>query len=326
VKLTRSFFFNIILALVIASSSSCKRKTETWPSVQFDVGSDVKISGVLLPNDSTILAAGGTRLEDGYVFTSIDRGASWDVVQVSDKYAVTALAHDESGRLWAGCDFLRLFTSTDSQNWNLHWLAQQQPFHEEDRPAIRDFYFQNDSTWWFVGGEHYNEGVVYRTWDKGANWQFSTWEYEWRAIDARDGLVAIAGHGGVLLSHGGPLVLQSLQNDFFTGIAVNPDESLVVVSNQGSIWRSEDAGDQWEEIQKPSGALSRFNYNGLAHLGSHIIAVANDGRFSHSTDHGLSWSHYQLDSDDHLLNVICTTSGFYCGAYGGVLVYCDYPQ
>lgn len=315
------------LALFIclfAVFTACNKDRERVPHQVLDLGTEVWINDILPLDDTTLIACGGFRMEEGWIFKSTDSGSSWTPTKLESPRTATALFQDEDDQLWCGGDMLFMHVSTDDgEAWEFSWLAAQQPEHEEDRPQVRDFTGDNAHQLWFVGGENLNEGVIYRTWDGGQNWDFEQWEYEFRDIAVWGDNVAIAGHGIVLTAEFSGDFEITVIDDFGVGLEFTSGGDLVVISNQGAIYRSTDFGKSFDTIlpKRPSKRV----YNALTTGPDKFIAVGNEGLISTSEDDGETWNHYQLEEDFNLISASYRNSKIFCGTSAGRVVTFSVP-
>lgn len=301
---------SLIVLLFMIPFLSCKKEVRELTNAQeYFVGKDVRINDIEILNDSVWIACGGIRGQEGYIFRTDDAGKSWQIFSTNNSRSVYCLAFKDSLHGFAGGDFLDLWRTEDGgKTWQFFWLEGQVPLNEEDRPAVRDFHFVNDSIWYFCGGENYYKGVIYRTGNAGLTWQYEFIENEFRAMDFdHQGNGAIGGHGAVRLVNQNELSSLSadFKDDFMTGIGFLQSPIIFGVSYKGNIYKSNDIGATWENLEiHESLKMGYAQWNSICTVGNQITAVGNYGEIAASNNQGNSWNHYLLDEKTHLLSVV----------------------
>ncbi len=150
--------------------------------------------------------------ERGHILHSADQGLTWQQARVPTRQLLTALYFVDGQHGWAvGHDAVILATS----DGGLSWRKQ----HEDpDREApLLDVWFQDVDDGFAIGAY----GLVLQTRDGGQTWKE---------------------------------VSERLPNDdqyHLNGIAMIPDGGLFVVGEQGSLYRSADAGATWTAVPSP---------------------------------------------------------------------------
>ncbi len=313
-----------IVVMLLAFLFSCKKEaTKILPQLKACyVGKDVRINDIHLLNDSVWLACGGIRNSEGYIFRTEDAGKTWTTFHTDSHRSMYCLAFKDSLHGFAGSDFLDLWETFDGgKTWQYYWLGLQVPLNEEDRPAIRDFYFVNDSLWYFCGGENLYKGVIYQTQNSGTDWSFEFIENEFRGMcfdDEMNGVVA--GHGTVRLfrQSNQTTMLSDFKNDFMTSIGLLGNSTFLGASYSGKIYSSEDKGETWEVIEKQGARLfSNLQWNDIFTDGSKAVAVGNYGYVAISNDVGGSWNYYRIEENTHLLKCVISNSGLFVSTNDG---------
>ncbi|MDZ4822024.1 MAG: hypothetical protein SH856_01035 [Flavobacteriales bacterium] len=304
-------FSGLILFFSMILFASCKKEISTLSYSVINIGEDVRMNALILLDDSVWIACGGLRDEQGWLFRSANSGTTWSKFKVDFPKSIYALSARHSGEIWAGGDFLHLWKSNDNgHNWSFHWLADQVPYHGEDRPAVRRMLWTSDSTGYFTGGENLGEGVIYYTGDGGQNWQFTAHQYEFRALDfMNDEVGIVAGHGAVFTTNAGMggWTQTDFENDFITGLKFISDKNVLAVGYNGGIYKSGDNGKNWVEVFDSNKAFGkRVNWNDLIFDDSRIVICGNKGALALSDDEGENWKVYQLKDEPHLFS--CTLS------------------
>ncbi|MEY3398907.1 MAG: Photosynthesis system assembly factor [Bacteroidota bacterium] len=269
--------------------------------------------------EDTIWVCGGTRGQEGFILYSTDQGSSWVNCLTQGERSFYTIERDSAGIFWAGGEFLSIWRSPDGRNWSPLWLGDQVPFHEEDRPAIRQFQFAGGNKVYFAGGENLGEGVLFQSNDGGLNWEFIFKQHEFRdlVLDAEAGIAC--GHGEIL-KFGNQLedsFATQPDNDFYTGI-VRWHDGFATCSSQGVILESTD-GISWNEWAKTPRLHQSFVFNDISTNGNEVVACGMNGTlwtFSHG-----SWNAYMVEDRPNLYQLYPAGDGFWAGSDNGTLYY-----
>lgn len=302
-KCCYAFFFPFLFVV------SCrKQNVDLLPLAIYNTGYAFRINDLFLQTDSIWFAVGGVRGEEGVILRTDDAGLTWSKFNTEfprSMYCVNFL-NQEIG--FAGGEYLQLWRTSDGGNsWSYYWLDDQVPFNEEDRPAIRDFEFRNDSCWFFCGGENLGEGVVYETRNAGANWNFIFKQNEFRSLVLlNEDKIVVGGHGLVLSNsdHIDHLSNADFVDDFMTGMTVIGHDNCIGVTYNGAILKGTNSGMNWMELEKGNKAFNaRINWNDVDAFGARIVAVGNEGVIAESTDSGVNWRYYEVVNSPELISV-----------------------
>ncbi|MCC6599768.1 MAG: hypothetical protein IT223_03745 [Crocinitomicaceae bacterium] len=289
---------------------SCgKEKNECAPLAIFDLGRDVRITGIEVLNDSTWVACGGIRGEAGYFFRTQDAGLHWTTQQTGESSCIYTIAFTDSLHGFAGGDFLRMWETIDGGlSWQFRWLADQVPYHEQDRPAIRSFCLNDDQHLFFCGGENLGTGVCYESIDAGKNWNFVVYHHEMRSIDRNPlGQLVAGGHG--ILMHSDSSIFSmnpcNWENDFITSLRFVSEKNVVAAGFNGGIYLSADAGNSWTESLKPNRPFHhRSGWNSIAVKEGEVIVAGKNGEIALSETGGDQWEEYILLNEPHLFQIV----------------------
>jgi len=318
-KLITSVFLITLLFQV-----GCKKKNLVSLSIEFlSVEKGSYLKSVYFINDSIGFTCGGKRDDEGYIFKTTDGGVSWvktTPFKPSCMYAIHFI-NDTIG--FAGGDFLYLLTTTDGgDNWTHYpYGSDDLPFHEQNRPAIKDFSFNSNGIGYFVGGENYNKGVIYRTLDYGLTWVFDTLQQEIFSVYTTVNLSWSAGFGYIGKTNtGSRFAQQSLTNDVFTGIVELNDNSIIAISHTGGIYKSTDSGSSWISIHKKKGVFSKsVSYNAISFQGRKGVIIA-DNTILISEDYGYEWKEVDFTSYDKLTSISSLNNSIFVTTEGGDLL------
>ncbi|WP_236033011.1 WD40/YVTN/BNR-like repeat-containing protein [Pseudomonas schmalbachii] len=157
-----------------------------------------------------------------------------------------------------------------------------------------------------------NDGVILRSEDGGQHWSAVTDVPRSDVANklnrvrlGKDGLAIATGEMGALLaSHDYGKHWQRLREEedvAWNDAALLDDGRLLVVGEFGRILLSDDLGQQWEEIPAPVPvSLMSVSFRDAANG----VAVGVEGTVLVTSDGGRQWSPVQLETGDHLFNVL----------------------
>ncbi len=290
-KATRIF----ILAIIIISVWSCKKQEKlNIPLENISLDEQITIRDIRFINDQIGFACGGVRDESGYVFKTIDGGATWSTFTMPFPKCVYSIQVFSEDTIMVGADDTFIFYTTDGNNWQTQWHdSEELPFHENNRPAIKNIQFLNDTLGYFVGGENFNKGVIYKTIDGGDNWSFDTLFHEMRGmhfINENEGF--FSGYGYVGKTTDGAISFEQVEidRDFYMSIQQLSNGSIITVSNTGDVLKSMDSGTTWNRVLKGNKLFGRrVGYNQMLFEDETGFIVGNDGIILASSDFGESW-------------------------------------
>ena len=184
----------------------------------------------------------------GHILTSDDQGRTWTQARVPTRQMLTAVFFVDAQRGWAvGHDAQILFSQDGGQSW-----TQQYQDLKRQAPLL-DIWFKDRLQGFAVGAY----GALLSTDDGGQHWQ---------DISER---------------------LDNSEQLHLNAITQVKDAGLFIVGEQGSMFRSADAGHTWERVQSPY-AGSLFGVTGTAHANT-VLACGLRGNLLRSADFGQSW-------------------------------------
>jgi photosystem II stability/assembly factor-like uncharacterized protein len=254
--------------------------------------------------DGRLIAIGGERWRQGYMYISDDGGLSWKAVaSVNDTsdFFLTGIHILEDGKgICVGFGGQKFFTEDFGQNWIFHrddsWAAFQSVFicdNQEIRiPAGGSFQtgILAESAldqWWMLT----QDSILLNAMD---------------IIQLDNGDWLAAGLGGVIRQKVSQPWERSIpDSDFFVRFA-KPSPSVVYVCGfNGSLYKLHIPEDNWQQLLTPSPPLAKVTSWNTVHFfdEKHGSLAGEGGVIWHTTDGGLNWKKWQMPDKGDLYSV-----------------------
>jgi photosystem II stability/assembly factor-like uncharacterized protein len=314
----------IWLCIGICLLWSCKKNSVDILTVhQLQLPYSIRIEAIEVEDNGRMHTVGGHAHEEGwYLYSSHDHQV-WTAERISHESSVYAMHIDTMGTSWLGGDDLKLWKKTDGGSWQFHWLGDQVPTHEEDRPAIRAFLIQGDSHIYMAGGYAYNKGIVYASDDTGATWDFLVTNQMQEDLFWHRGQVVSAGFGGGYQYAMGNWTHGLTLPDHLVSVLSDEANNKWAASSTGRLYQFQAAGDQWID--------SRQHHN------THVVWMAgtskearfvfggSKGEIMFSDDRGNNWQHNQLSEEFVIRSMALAGDTLWCGSDQGLMYWCILP-
>jgi len=227
------------------------------------------------------IAQAGQRLiavgDRGHVLYSDDQGEHWQQARVPTRQMLTAVYFVDERHGWAvGHDARILFSDDAGASW-------RQQFEDQAREApLLDVWFENTSRGYAIGAY----GALLATEDGGEHWQ-----------DVSDRL-------------------DNPEQLHLNGIAAVSAAGLMIVGEQGSLFRSTDVGRSWQRVDSPYPG-SWFGVV-AARPARSLLVYGLRGRVYRSADFGDSWQ--PITVQDERAAAVSTLAGGVLSKEGAVLL------
>lgn len=241
---------------------------------------------------------GNTRIlvgERGYVFVSHD-GQFWDTKELSTGATLTAaFLYDDKHGWVVGHDAVIYRTSNGGDTWQKIYSAP-----EEESPLL-DIWFNDQDSGIAIGAY----GLYLTTDDGGKSW-------------SRKNMLIVNDQGNNESRNSA----NSNTEDFdlhLNAIAKSASGKLYVVAEAGHIYRSDDLGDTWLELNSPyNGSL----FGVLPLPDDSLLVLGLRGHVYHSDDDGKNWTSIDTGIDEMLTNglVISDRKVLITGMGGSILL------
>ena len=262
---------------------------------------DIYLRHAYFSDDSTGFVCGGEKNISGSIFRSSDHGITWQKVLHSDKYSFYDISFVNDSTGYACGDSLSLFKTCDSGiTWeqfeftNLPW----EPFIN----PCKAISIINKDTIIATGGEFYMKGIVSITYNAGDSWTHTSYDNEFRSTCFINNTTGFFGGYGVMYktTDAGQTFNQcKLRDDSFVSIFFTSEQTGYAAGYNGGIYKTTDAGDNWEEIFGHNHALGkRLHFYKIKFYDQNTGFVAgNNGVIMKTKDAGNTWRQIDTGTD-----------------------------
>ncbi len=300
--------FKVILIIIGLFFLSCSKNDIAVYYEEMSVNEDINIHKVVFVNDTVGFACGGKQYEYGAIFKTTNSGRNWNKVYSSNIWNVNDIQFVNDSTGYACGDTLLLLTSRDKgESWQRYWFCQM-PFHVNQRPTFKNFYFINDGEFYIIGGQNYDTGILYKTTDAGNSWDFDIFKNELKGISCPDPAnIFISGYGVIYKSvdNGDSFKLTSIKGDFYTAIHFIDKNMGIAAGYNGGIYKTNDAGENWETIIKPNKVFEkRVHFNDMKFENNNRgYLIGSDGLLMYTDDGGNEWELTEKFTDKNLISI-----------------------
>lgn len=290
----------VFLAFLFIFLTSCKKDVLHLDTALFQVAPNQHTLAILPLSKDTLLAGiGKIFFENGYIYKSVDAGQSWNIdFQLSQ----APVSFYKKGNFVQAIAFGNEFYYKPLQDdyWTNIFLLGWEYWS--------DIAVNNQNRVLAVGGLNFAFGYIQPI-DRDANianLPRQEFEHELKAVDFANDSVAIAvGYGTILRSTNAGNTWQYLEHrgDFFHDVQFVNDSCAFIIGLNGSILHSNDIGQTWKQLAKPSTFSNKKRYKKLFFASETLGWIAGEkGKLWQTTNAGKDWilidSKTDLDFND----------------------------
>jgi photosystem II stability/assembly factor-like uncharacterized protein len=300
------FFFSL---LIISLLYSCKKEHPVEINyTTTSVNENINVQHISFVNNTVGFACGGIKGQSGFIYKTIDGGASWKKIfynSISCLYNV--VFYNDSIGFACGENLLLLKTTDGGQSWiNQHDHQGQPPAAYNS--TLRSIYCVDDQTVYVAGGNAFEIGLTYRTYNAGNFWRYNTFDNELRDIHFNNKYNGFfAGYGTILKTNDSadsfnPL---TIENDFFVSMHFINNSIGFASGYNGGIYKTEDGGNSWNsQLKHNNDIVHNRHFNQIKFIdGTEGYAVGNNGLILYTSDGGWHWKEIKKITDSNLFSV-----------------------
>lgn len=314
----------LLLVLVLMALWGCKKnKLDQWPADEISLPQTVRINDLHILSDGSVIAVGGKRGKEGWLFRSNPDAGSWSATKISDRSSLycVQMANDSIG--WIGGDTLQVWRTLDGIQWDYYWLGNQVPMHVSDRPAVRHIAMLNEETICFAAGDLYYRGVSYLSNNAGQDWDF---------VVADNALYQAAfvytkpftfGYGTAMKHESSHWRTFDVPATNCTAVAITPDNGVFVAGSDGPIYRCEEPEGAWAKIDV-SHSRNTMWLSG-AQLDNNVVFGGAEGELAISRDSGRTWRAIVLSGVPPIYCIGLSGSHIFAGSDNGKIYRLSWP-
>lgn len=296
---------------LLVFSQACKKgeKIEQYDIVQLKAG--IRINAIHFIDNNIGFAVGGNRLNEGYIYKTIDAGKSWTKVYENNNKSVYEVYFKDSLNGFAGADTLTLLKTNDGgDTWYQYWFGNNMPDYYNERPAFKKIIFINDLVGFVYGGENYDKGIAYKTVDGGASFTYKKIKAEIKdAYFINENIGFLTCFGTVFKTTNSGVTYEPVSgfdNNFYKSVLFNGNTGYIFGNNSG-IYKTIDNGNSWQKTQKQNGVFGkRTQFNAAKNHGAKNYLVGNNGMLWVGEND--DWQKKQLENN-HLFCIGITPLG-----------------
>ncbi len=231
---------------------------------------------------------------DKRIYQSVDGGLNWTRITPPDGGFVYGLEALPDGQVWVGGEFRSVFYSSGAGTQYVNQIPGI-------RESLQEIAFLDLNLGWAVGGS-----AVLKTTDGGGNWEafnlfdFTTENSFKQVLILSEQEVWISGNRKVLRTTTGGTVWEEVlevSDDILQFALEKVGNSIMLVSRDGLVYRTEDDGVSWESTSVAG--IDRLRT--LAFANDDVgYAVGSQSSLIKTTDGGASWSQLSADLPEGL--------------------------
>ncbi len=285
----------------------------TWTRLAAKTTEDLKSIDFSTARDGYIAT------ESEYIIMTVDGGKTWEEVSSGKNETFRFIDFIDINTGWIAGDYGAIYKTTDGgATWTDQSITSPHPYFE-------DGFFLNSTTGFLSAGNGQiwktsdggNEWTIFHT--MGTNYMYGIWAFDPNSIVAGSSsgrLYQTIENGDEFVDRTTDEILPGIT---FYGSACFDENSLLLAgSNEGSIFRSADGGNNWSSVTK---VIYRTIRDIQLLNATTALACADAGQIIKTIDKGASWTKKTTGTSKYL-NALSSPDGntvYACGQDGIIL-------
>jgi photosystem II stability/assembly factor-like uncharacterized protein len=297
----------LFIVSVIILFASCRKETMDALVRPLSSNTDSRINDIYFTDAMNGFAVGGIQWESGFILRTSDGGESWqklDTFDIQTLYGIHFYNSQVGQAVGVGGKVLR--TDNGGQNWEV--------FQENGWEMLQSVYLIDAQNHIVVGGDGTNNGIILRSFDN-TWWKVDkdTFNVSWRSVWMNTPNTGYAvGYGAVFktIDAGFSWQATDVRGDYFKKIHFPLADVGYICGFQGSVLKTDDGGQTWQQIHRSSGAFFRgTKLNSLHFYDENTGMVCGlRGVLFFTENGGNDWKKIDLQSSENLRAVFMVSS------------------
>lgn len=287
--------------------SSCRKEPESLPFRKIEMPVSTTYRDLWIFNENEMVVCGGDE-QHRVLLITVNGGENWQkgifLDQPDDFINTIFFINRDTGFCGDGEVIIRR-----TIDGGLHWHS----FYDQTWPIpqnriLRKIWFTDTTNGFICGGKGLGHGMIYKTENTGASWNWTAYDHEYRAVcfaNQSNGLVG--GYGSLLITDDGGHSFHnsSFTGYYITGIDVGDDGCYWICDLNGVIFKSCDGGNTLHQSRKGTGwSINSRQLNDIAVSSDGKIAAAGPSGFvTVSSDGGQNWNDYMSFSGTDIYRI-----------------------
>mgnify|MGYP000073364999 CR=1 FL=1 len=303
-----------ISCLALLVTAGCNRSFDELKATQVQLPVDGKVRSLRIVGDS-VLIVGGDANSNGFALVSDVLFESVDVVKSDFPDEVYDIVRHHN-KWYVSLDSVGLFTSDSLPGFHRYWFQQADWVGNEYKQPLRRFASSEDALV-AVGGGELAFGTMFHSIDTAKSWRPQEVEHEMRAVGIVGDKAWAGGDGALYSTELGDerWTLHSLADRFVTDIHFTDAQTGYLLTTEGEVMKTTNAGQDWERIEKPRNVFM----HSMIVSGENLLAHGADGHLAFSGDSGANWQWFQLTSKSDLVCGVLLDGRYSFGTDNGKL-------
>jgi photosystem II stability/assembly factor-like uncharacterized protein len=297
---------NVIVLFILPS---CKKERQVEINYStINVGDAINVQNITFIDQSLGFACGGIKEQYGQIYKTTNGGLTWQKIhnEASNCLYSISFVNDSLGFV-CGENLLLLKTINGGVTWVNQRNMQGQP-PSSFNSTLRTIFCVDDKNIYVAGGNGFEIGLSYKTYNGGEYWIYNTFNNELRSLYFKNKYTGyLAGYGSIIKTtdSANSFVPLPIDNDFFVSMDFPVPDIGYTCGYNGGIYKTVDGGKSWADLLKTNNDIKHNrHFNAIKFLNSTGYAVGNNGLIVFTKDGGESWSTVKKITDDNLYSLI----------------------
>jgi hypothetical protein len=302
-SLIPSFKAWVAIAFSLLLILSCEKEENHYLTSAIDLPIDQTVRSIKKYEDFWLIT-GGSKGENGFVLRSHDNLQSFETLTDSLYEPVYDQAYARS-RYYFPSDKIQIYSSPPNLDrfW-IYYPPEEYWVNTLNKKVNRKIEVIPDKGLLIACGADFGKGVVFFSPIDVPHWIPFEVDHEIRDVAFQpNGNMWACGYGIVLKSADGlNWENRGMNNRFYTGMDFRDQQTGLLSTFDGNIYRTDDGGNSWKKVYSSNGNHSE-SINGIAFIREGVaLAYGNGGLVMLSSDEGKGWHKLQNIGEVDLYN------------------------